>query len=458
MTENNTENTAEDKKKEFESSETKRVEPDGSDKKTRTYKKKKTDDKSKYNLLVSAIQFLNDNYEFRYNVVLTEYEYRKKNSPDLSFHFYDDRAYRAIYAELKLNYIDLPQIDFDTIIQGEISPDFNPFTHYLNGLDKWNPESDPDYIKDFLKLVALPDEDNRTWLHSAFKKWFASLVRSLWDDKSINHQCFILVGGQGVGKSTFLMKLVPEHLQYDYLYLGNFKVSDKDHQIKLIQCIMILLEELAAFNKTDLEEMKDVITRKHVKLRKAYGHNEIKGPRRASFAGSTNKKEVLRDLTGNRRYLVFEVQNIDLDKLRDFDINKIYSQGFFLSKPGNFEYWFDKAENHLISELNDEFREKSIIEELLLLHFRKPAQDELDRKDYDVLLPSEILAYLSERYTKLNINDSYKNIAGQVLAKYSFLKMSKKCHGTSLKGWIVKKNQTGSLMDEWEKSEDRLPI
>jgi predicted P-loop ATPase len=73
-------------------------------------------------------------------------------------------------------------------------------------------------------------------------------------------------------------------------------------------------------------------------MRKAYGHNNETMPRRASFAGSVNTAQFLNDSTGSRRFLCFEVEEIQYQ--HDVDINMIYAQALHLFNEG-FRYWFD---------------------------------------------------------------------------------------------------------------------
>ncbi|WP_317125059.1 VapE domain-containing protein [Kaistella daneshvariae] len=43
-------------------------------------------------------------------------------------------------------------------------------------------------------------------------------------------------------------------------------------------------------------------------MRKAYGHNNENIPRRANFAGSVNTAQFLKDTTGSRRFVCFELE------------------------------------------------------------------------------------------------------------------------------------------------------
>jgi predicted P-loop ATPase len=92
----------------------------------------------------------------------------------------------------------------------------------------------------------------------------------------------------------------------EYIFSGTINPSNKDTLIHLAECMLINLDELENLNKTEIGSLKEIITKTHIRMRKAYGHNNENMPRRASFAGSVNTAQFLNDTTGSEDSLCFE--------------------------------------------------------------------------------------------------------------------------------------------------------
>lgn len=111
----------------------------------------------------------------------------------------------------------------------------------------------------------------------------------------------VLVGGQGIGKSTFLKILAGN----DDWYNDNFNTVDGDKAVEKLRGMWIVeLAELLAVKKTqEVESMKAFITSTVDTYRPPYGRRTEQRPRVCVFAGTTNNMHFLTDRTGNRRYL-----------------------------------------------------------------------------------------------------------------------------------------------------------
>jgi len=123
-----------------------------------------------------------------------------------------------------------------------------------------------------------------------------------------------------------------------------------------------------------------LITKAGINLRKAYGRYTENYTRRASFAGTGNEGSFLTDVTGNRRFLTVEALEIDLEHYKDLPM--VYAQAFYLSKTG-YKYWFDGAEIDEINKQNEQFRDKSAEEEIIMDLFEPGTKE-----DHNVFLTS----------------------------------------------------------------------
>ena len=152
-------------------------------------------------------------------------------------------------------------------------------------------------------------------------------------------------------------------------------------------------------------------------MRKAYGHNNENMPRRASFAGSVNTAQFLNDTTGSRRFLCFELENIEYQ--HNVDINLCYAQALKLYKDG-FRHWFNQEEIKNIDANNEQYQLKSPEEELLLIWFEP---SEKQSADY-FFTTTQIAQVLSSR-ANLNITETTIRKIGMALKKHGFTRISK---------------------------------
>jgi hypothetical protein len=195
--------------------------------------------------------------------------------------------------------------------------------------------------------------------------------------------------------------------------------NNKDTLIHLSENLLINLDELENLNRTELGNLKSLITQSAIRLRKAYGLFSENYVRRASFMGSVNDAEFLTDTTGNRRYLCFTVTEIDTDHKLDMDL--IYGQAYSLLK-SKFKWWFDKDEIEQINRNNDDYLRMSTEEELLLKYFKKPeGDDQITEKT-----PTELLVFFEARLDTTTRGLINTKRIGQALVKNGFRKISVK--------------------------------
>src|SRR4030042_401529 len=175
-------------------------------------KKDKFEKRSKRNALINVMEYLQQRYDFRYNLFAAKPEYRlkqKKNEPPRAFVFFDERAFDNMIMDVKIDAgIEVTKDDFRSLIGSEqISEDYDPIKQYLFKLPPWAGE---DRFRDLLQRVLLKGEDIRKHFIKSFPKWFVGMVASIIDEKAYNENCLVLCGSQGIGKTRFLVSLVPE--------------------------------------------------------------------------------------------------------------------------------------------------------------------------------------------------------------------------------------------------------
>tara|TARA_R110001592_G_scaffold32178_11_gene112855 strand:+ start:563 stop:1678 length:1116 start_codon:yes stop_codon:yes gene_type:complete len=338
-------------------------------------------------------KFLNEKYLFKYNEVLGRTLYKQKNVMN-EFKLLKDYKLNSIFRELRNNGISTSVQSLKSLLLSDFVPKFDPFKEYFENLPLWDGETD--YILQLAKMVKTTDDDLFYW---AFKKWIVAFVACAIMEESTNHSVLILTGKQGSGKTTWLTNLTPSKLK-EYCYSGKIKPENKDSNILLSERLLINMDELASYSKNQVEAFKELITKDTVSERRAYGYFTENYVRRASFVGSSNHKDILMDVTGNRRFLVFE--STEIDYLKRMSLDNVYAQAYALLKQG-FKHFFDKEDIIKIEKNNEQFKQTNIEEEYLDKFFRKPTLTE--NNEISKMNASEIISFIKSRTnTYLSLN------------------------------------------------------
>ena len=263
---------------------------------------------------------------------------------------------------------------------------------------------------------------------ACFKKWFVAMVASWMTDEVVNHQVLVLIGKQGIYKTTWLEHLIPPHLRAYACKLANSNDLNKDERLRIAEFGLISLDEIDSMNNRELNQLKSIITATDVNERAAYAYTKERRVRLASFCASGNRRDFLTDITGNRRWLPFEVESIQSPFTTILPYERMYAQAWALAQDPFFSYWFDLDEIEVLEQHNQHFRDESNEEQLLAILFDIPAEGK-----------GEFLttAQISERLV------TYGNIKkpmalsrlGMLLGAHGF---QKKSIGVQrLRGWLV---------------------
>ena len=266
-------------------------------------------------------------------------------------------------------------------------------------------------------------EADRLW-RACFKKWFVAMVASWMRDEVVNHQVLVLIGKQGIFKTTWLEHLIPPHLRAYACKLANSNDLNKDERLRIAEFGLISLDEIDSMNNRELNQLKSVITATDVNERAAYAYTKERRIRLASFCASGNRRDFLTDITGNRRWLPFEVESIQNPFHTQLPYEQMYAQAWALANDEFFSYWFDLDEIEVLEQHNQHFRD----EQLLPILFDVPAEGK-----------GEFLttAQISERL--ITYGNIKKPMAlsrlGMLLGAHGF---QKKTIGVQrLRGWLV---------------------
>lgn len=374
-------------------------------------------------LIIRVQLFLERRWNFRFNEVLGRIELKHESWEE--YKLMSEYDFNSILKELAENNLSYSAKGLKQLLESRFVKKFNPFRTYLKGLEVWNGETD--YISQLASTINTAN--NELW-HIAFKKWVVAMVGSLLDDKVINHTMLVFTGAQGLGKTTWLNNLVPKELG-SYHFTGAINPNNKDSQIQLAENMLINIDELQGLRANDIEALKALITSKDIKIRRPYAEYHNNMPHRASFVGSVNSQHFLSDVTGNRRFLCFEVNSIQYD--HNISLDKVYAQAIQLFKDG-FRYWFSQKDIEVLNMNNEDFRIRNMEEELLFKYF-EPCEENDDKKLF--MTTTDIMNTLAKL---ADIRTDGRNIyrLGKILSQFGFIRLKKK----SQYGYYLKYKET----------------
>ena len=347
-----------------------------------------------------------------------------------------------------------------TALQSDLIPDVHPLREYILSLHPYTSDQ-PDWIDLVASQVRVADsasdsekssngsksskgesavETYRTYRTPStkadalwricFKKWFVAMVASWMKDEVVNHQVIVLIGRQGIYKTTWLEHLIPPHLRAYACKLANSNDLNKDERLRIAEFGLISLDEIDSMNNRELNQLKSVITATDINERAAYAYTKERRMRLASFCASGNRRDFLTDITGNRRWLPFEVESIQNPFYTTLPYDLIYAQAWTLAQDPTFSYWFELDEIDLLEQHNQHFRDESNEEQLLDVYFAVPSEGASNTKFLTTAEISERLIYYGNIKRPLSLSR-----LGVLLSQKGFLSIRK--GSPQRRGWVV---------------------
>ncbi|MCC8013661.1 MAG: virulence-associated E family protein [Eubacterium sp.] len=211
---------------------------------------------------------------------------------------------------------------------------FHPVREYFENLPKWD-----NVPRVSTLLIDYFGAEDTSYTRAVTKKTMAAAVARTYHPGTKFDSALILIGKQGIGKSTFFSKLAGKWFS-DSLTLTDMK--DKSGAEKLQGFLILELGEMAGIKKVDIETIKSFLSRTDDIYRPSYGRVAESHPRQCVIVGSTNAESgFLRDITGNRRFWPVNVGENSAKKswqITDDDVSQIWAEAVHLYKQGEKLY------------------------------------------------------------------------------------------------------------------------
>nr|DAP83027.1 MAG TPA: replicative DNA helicase [Caudoviricetes sp.] len=289
-------------------------------------------------------------------------EWRKGAEADSSLYWNDnDEAGLRYLLETTYGLDSRQKID-DEIINVANLHKFHVVREYLNGLE-WDGVKRADTL--FIDYLGAEDSE---YTRAVTRKTLVAAVARIMKPGIKFDSMLVLGGPQGIGKSFILKKLGGKWFN-DSLST----VQGKEAYEQLRGGWIFEMSELAALRKSELEPIKQFITKQVDTYRVAYGHQLSDFPRQCVFIGTTNTTNFLRDKSGNRRFWPVDVGLTKPTKSlwnsgTDYDIEQVWAEAVQLYKNGESLILDDDMRKHAEVVQKDHMEEnplEGVIQEYL---------------------------------------------------------------------------------------------
>ena len=313
-------------------------------------------------------QWLSQRVEVVYNLVTDQTMFMIKNTAD--WLQLDERVLCSIRGQIAADTGKrVLKQDVRDVLNSDFSRLSHPVREYVEALPAWDSR---DRVKELCSHVSAQEPQYFEWtLH----KWLVAAVATWMSDLSSNHEIFVLIGAQGIYKTTFFRHLLPPQLRMYFWENAHNSFSSKDDHLALAENCLVEIEEMDLQSSRDISELKALATSEKVKERRPYARFREEKHRLASFCGSGNQERFLSDETGNRRWLCHKVDHIDDPRTWGLDYDQLYAQLRDELRQG-FRYWFDPDEQRRVERQNEAFRIESDEEQLIRSRLRRPSAGE----------------------------------------------------------------------------------
>ena len=313
----------------------------------------------KERIMRSIENFLNRRYQLRFNVVKQVTEFRKN---DLLFKPWEpltDRELKSIAVEEMKEGGESWMRDIQTYIESAHITDYNPVHEFLAGCGEWDGKRD--YIEEFAHRLPTNYEDWPKYFH----RWFLAMVAQALDMNRDHGNSMVpmLIGGQGIMKSTFCKNILPPSMR-EY-YMDDIKMDNAEQVERVLgRMWLVCIDEYNA--KTDREQakIKRILTEKDVQVRKMRSDQYTMTPRLCSFIATTNDPTPLPSGDGSRRYLCVEVTGPVNMKGR-IPYKQMFAQAVRELHQSNCLYWFTSDDEARIQRHNSRYQQESSLETIL---------------------------------------------------------------------------------------------
>jgi len=292
---------------------------------------------------------------------------------------------------------------------------YHPVSEYLESLSPCTDNSILDNIA--LRHFGNPDPLASIYMR---KLLIASVARIYDPGCKVDTMTILIDPKQGTGKSTYWRMLFGTPWFTDSLQ----DLANKDELAKLKRFWGLEIAEADfLFSRKAVEQFKRFLSAQEDTYRPPYGRENFTSPRTCVFVGSSNKRELLNDPTGSRRFWLIDVfGKIPVQLLAD-ERDELWASAVAAYNSGE-RYWLTESEDRECADRNLQYQDTDPWFELVMQKFG--GASEINPRDiYEVL-----------NLETNQIDKKVQNRIGGILRQLGFDNKSKRVDGGIVKRWV----------------------
>ena len=368
---------------------------------------------------LAVIEFLNENYQFRFNVLNGKVEFlnlkAETSDGQQMWRPLTEKAVNSIVLKARSEQITKgsPKTEICEYVDSEEVPLYDPIREYLENLPKWDGQNH--VAKLFSRIPGISSEQLDflcVWIRSAVAHW-----RKM--DMLHGNECVpTLIGGQGCGKTTFFTRLLPP--QFRQYFMDHLNTSNQnDKNMTLTNNLFVNIDEMDSLTSRQQTILKQMLSVSVMNYRPIYGKTQQVLHRYASFVATTNNPHPLTDVTGSRRFICMTVPDGQfIDNTGEIDYEQLYAQIMYELVELKAPYWFNNEQVARIQELNLNYMAQTDMGEMVKMCFRKPKEGEKAKP----LGTEDLLKVIRNEFPSVKTNLSTKAILGRAMTELGFEK------------------------------------
>lgn len=231
------------------------------------------------------------------------------------------------YLDVVYNIVSSSKIDDAVQLEAERNA-FHPVIDYLTGLE-WDGKNRVDSL--FQDYFGAP---NNIYIIEAARIFLTAAVARVFEPGIKYDLVVTIIGHQGTGKSTFFKKLGKNW------FSDTFTTFQGKEAFEQIQGVWVLeLAELSGLKRSDIEAVKQFISKSEDMFRPAYGRVVETYPRQCVIVGTTNEDDFLQDPSGNRRFIPIDTNMAEaklsvFKDLTEYEVDQIWAESYNLYSEG----------------------------------------------------------------------------------------------------------------------------
>ena len=303
--------------------------------------------KSEESLLIRIEEFIDEHYHVRYNMLSQLHEVAPRDTEQWTP--VNGALCNRILMDLNRNGIILakPYLVKTVIEGGALAQEYHPVRSYVETLPEW--DGTP-HIEALFRRVT-DDEQLLAWL----RKWFVGMVAQVLGRMGTygNSVCPILISSvQGWGKSQFAKLLVPP--QISGFFTDTFNLQQEDGCLRRMTAYMLInVDEIDRFGERRMATFKNMVQLATVSMKRAYHTQMEQKERMASFIATSNRRHLLSDESGSRRFICVELTHA-IDVTTAVDHAQLYAEALAAIESGE-RCWFTEEETRKLEAHNRSF-------------------------------------------------------------------------------------------------------